>query len=189
MRGACADRRAHPRIRRQQAADGPSDYALASRPSLIWIKGRIAGRASAVLASVHVPCRQPEWPPYGGRAWRDFAPTRAPSGGDARAWASMSTATSRRTPAMEQGTDLDMLVERLLSDGCLDLGECRLVRNPVCDCVLGTDPLGIETVAAYTACRQGCRQAIAWAQRANATGSAAQPGRAAAPTGPARVAR
>jgi hypothetical protein len=74
----------------------------------------------------------------------------------------MDTPARLATPA-----DVDALAARLLSDDTLQLGQCRLIRNTVCDCVLGTDPFGIECVAAYTSCERGCREAILWAARAN----------------------
>jgi hypothetical protein len=67
---------------------------------------------------------------------------------------------------MESTTDVDSLVQRLMTDDNVHVGDCTLIRNPVCDCVLGTDPLGIDTVAAFTANPKGCRDAVIWAMRA-----------------------
>lgn len=68
---------------------------------------------------------------------------------------------------MEHATEVDTLASKLMADNMVQLGQCQLIRNTVCDCILGTDPLGIDAVAAYTADPKGCRDAIAWAMRAN----------------------
>jgi hypothetical protein len=74
-----------------------------------------------------------------------------------------------RQPTADATPNVEALARRLMSESRLQIGTCSLTRNPVCDCVLGVDPLGIETVAAYTACDKGCRDAVIWALRASRT--------------------
>jgi hypothetical protein len=71
---------------------------------------------------------------------------------------------------MDPTVDVDTLAQRLLAEDALQVGKCSLVRNVNCDCVLGTDPLGIDAVAAFTACMKGCRDAVTWAVHANKFG-------------------
>jgi hypothetical protein len=71
---------------------------------------------------------------------------------------------------MDPTVDLDSLVQRLMAEDALKVGKCSLVRNVNCDCVTGTDPLGIDAVAAFSACMKGCRDAVVWAVRANQFG-------------------
>jgi len=66
-----------------------------------------------------------------------------------------------------QQVDVDSLVQRLLEEDAVQIGDCALYRNRICDCILGTDPLGVDAVAAFTASAEGCRDAVAWAMRAN----------------------
>jgi len=72
---------------------------------------------------------------------------------------------------MHASPDVDTLIQRLLADDVVDVGDCRLMRNPHCDCILGTDPLGVDAVAAFSACARGCRDAIGWAIRASRAAS------------------
>jgi hypothetical protein len=71
---------------------------------------------------------------------------------------------------MDPTVDVDSLARRLMAEDALQVGKCSLVRNVNCDCVLGTDPLGIDAVAAFSACVRGCRDAVAWAVHANKFG-------------------
>ena len=74
-----------------------------------------------------------------------------------------------------QQVDVDSLVQRLLDEDAVQVGECSLIRNPDCDCILGTDPLGVDSVAAFTASADGCRDAVAWAMRASRTEGPGRP--------------
>ena len=75
----------------------------------------------------------------------------------------MDTPARLATPPV----DIDALAARLLSDDTLQLGQCRLMRNETCDCVVGTDPFGIDAIAAYSASPKGCLDAVQWAVRAS----------------------
>jgi len=68
---------------------------------------------------------------------------------------------------MSPTEQLDAMVQCLASTGSARIGNCTLVRNAMCDCVIGTDPLGVEAIVAYSACAKGCREAVLWAMGMN----------------------
>lgn len=68
---------------------------------------------------------------------------------------------------MDTQADVESMVRTLMADDGLAVGSCTLARNPACDCIIGTDPLGIESVVAFSACARGCRSAVLWALRMN----------------------
>lgn len=72
---------------------------------------------------------------------------------------------------------IETLIAQLLRDGQLALQGCTLVRNEVCDCIVGTDAAGTDAVAALSASPAGCRTAIHWALRAPRNGPPATPWR------------
>jgi hypothetical protein len=63
--------------------------------------------------------------------------------------------------------DIDALVARLLTEDSVQVGNCRLVRNRVGNFIWGTDPWETDAIAGLSASEEGCREAIAWAQRMN----------------------
>ncbi len=76
--------------------------------------------------------------------------------------------------------DPDRHVQCLLVQQRARVGGCMLTRNVQCDCVLGTDPLGIQRVVAFTAEPDDCRLAVLWAlqvsDRIGTAASGAEPG-------------
>jgi hypothetical protein len=77
---------------------------------------------------------------------------------------------SGRHPAPAPALDpvQEALAQRLHTEHSIQVGRCALVVNQVVDCVIGTDPDGIDVIVAFTATLRGCQDAVRWASRFSA---------------------